>query len=48
MIKKVALIMFIPIFIILYIASQNGSKIMGGIGILLFLIISLSQIFIKK
>ncbi|MDP3387116.1 MAG: hypothetical protein Q8S24_07770 [Eubacteriales bacterium] len=43
MTKKIAVLLFIPIFLMLYYASNTGSTALGTVGILLFIAIAVSQ-----
>ncbi|MBV1758993.1 MAG: hypothetical protein KMY55_14275 [Dethiosulfatibacter sp.] len=48
MTKKIAALLFIPIFFMLYYAGNNGNTTLGTIGIFLFIAIAISQFTVKK
>jgi len=48
MTKKLAASLFIPIFFMLYFASNSGDRILGTSGILLFIIVAITQFTTKK
>jgi hypothetical protein len=48
MTRKIAALLFIPIFFMLYYAANSGNTALGTVGILLFIAIALSQFLVKK
>lgn len=48
MTKKIAALLFIPIFFMLYYASNSGNTTLGAIGIVLFIFVAVSQLIIRK
>ncbi|KUK73725.1 MAG: hypothetical protein XD91_0457 [Clostridiales bacterium 38_11] len=48
MTKKIAALLFIPIFFMLYYASNSNNTTLGTIGIILFIFVAGSQIMIRK
>lgn len=48
MIKKIAALLFVPIFFMLYYAGNSDSTTLGTIGIVLFIAIAISQLTGKK
>lgn len=43
MTKKIAALLFIPIFFMLYYSANSGNTALGTVGILLFIAIAVSQ-----
>ncbi len=48
MTKKISALLFVPIFFMLYYASNSGNTAVGTIGIVLFIIVAGSQLIIRK
>jgi hypothetical protein len=48
MTRKIALVLFIPVFYMMYYASSSGDTAIGTAGILAFVVLAAAQFILKK